>query len=59
MYADNAQIFDITFCGDWAGSVWGSSSCASVNPSCNAYVASQPQSFGDVSLLQCEMLGMY
>ncbi|KAF2254883.1 glycoside hydrolase family 16 protein [Trematosphaeria pertusa] len=40
-------IFDITFCGDWAGQVWGSSSCASANPSCNAYVASQPQSFGD------------
>ncbi|ORY08744.1 endo-1,3(4)-beta-glucanase-like protein [Clohesyomyces aquaticus] len=40
-------IFDITFCGDWAGAVWGSSSCASVNPSCNAYVAQQPQSFTD------------
>lgn len=41
------QIFDITFCGDWAGGVWGSTSCASINPSCNAYVAQQPQSFGD------------
>jgi hypothetical protein len=41
------QIFDITFCGDWAGAVWGSSGCAGANPSCNAYVASQPQSFGD------------
>ncbi|KAF2258363.1 endo-1,3(4)-beta-glucanase-like protein [Lojkania enalia] len=40
-------IFDITFCGDWAGQVWGSTSCAQVNPSCNAYVAQQPQSFGD------------
>ncbi|KAL5374001.1 hypothetical protein DPSP01_012305 [Paraphaeosphaeria sporulosa] len=40
-------IFDITFCGDWAGGVWGSTSCASINPSCNAYVAQQPQSFGD------------
>jgi hypothetical protein len=48
-HADDTQIFDITFCGDWAGSVWGSSSCASINPSCNAYVASQPQSFVEVS----------
>ncbi|KAL6712675.1 hypothetical protein ACN47E_000552 [Coniothyrium glycines] len=40
-------VFDITFCGDWAGGVWGSTSCAQSNPSCNAYVASQPQSFGD------------
>ncbi|OCL10789.1 glycoside hydrolase family 16 protein [Glonium stellatum] len=40
-------IFDTTFCGDWAGQVWSSSSCASVNPSCNAYVAEEPQSFGD------------
>ncbi|KAG9200781.1 hypothetical protein G6514_006637 [Epicoccum nigrum] len=40
-------VFDITFCGDWAGGVWGSTSCAQINPSCNAYVASQPQSFGD------------
>ena len=28
------EIFDITFCGDWAGAVWGSSSCAGSNPSC-------------------------
>ncbi|KAL5119538.1 hypothetical protein ACEQ8H_002603 [Pleosporales sp. CAS-2024a] len=40
-------VFDITFCGDWAGAVWGSTSCAAINPSCNAYVASQPQSFQD------------
>ncbi|KAF2659298.1 glycoside hydrolase family 16 protein [Lophiostoma macrostomum CBS 122681] len=39
-------IFDITFCGDWAGAAW-SGTCAAANPSCNAYVASQPQSFGD------------
>ncbi|KAF2876984.1 endo-1,3(4)-beta-glucanase-like protein [Massariosphaeria phaeospora] len=40
-------VFDITFCGDWAGGVWGSSGCQGINPSCNAYVASQPQSFRD------------
>ncbi|KAF2032169.1 endo-1,3(4)-beta-glucanase-like protein [Setomelanomma holmii] len=46
-FRDMNIIFDITFCGDWAGGVWGSTSCAQTNPSCNAYVASQPQSFVD------------
>jgi hypothetical protein len=46
------QIFDIDFCGDWAGGVWGSTTCAQINPSCNAYVASQPQSFADVSFVE-------
>lgn len=48
-FRDLSIVFDITFCGDWAGGVWGQTSCARVNPSCNAYVASQPQSFADVS----------
>jgi hypothetical protein len=48
-FRDLNIIFDITFCGDWAGGVWGQTSCAQSNPSCNAYVASQPQSFADVS----------
>ncbi|KAF2643159.1 endo-1,3(4)-beta-glucanase-like protein [Massarina eburnea CBS 473.64] len=39
-------IFDITFCGDWAGSVWGSSGCPQ-SYTCQSYVASQPQSFAD------------
>ncbi|CAG5137553.1 uncharacterized protein ALTATR162_LOCUS146 [Alternaria atra] len=46
-FRDMNIIFDITFCGDWAGGVWGSTSCAQANPSCNAYVASQPQAFYD------------
>jgi hypothetical protein len=49
-FRDMNIVFDITFCGDWAGSVWGSTTCSQINPSCNAYVASQPQSFYDVSL---------
>jgi hypothetical protein len=44
------KVIDTTFCGDWAGNVWGSTSCSQINPSCNAYVASQPQSFYDVSV---------
>nr|AAQ20798.1 1,3(4)-beta-glucanase [Rhizopus arrhizus] len=35
-------VFDLTFCGDWAGSVYSSSGCPS---SCNDYVANNPRSF--------------
>jgi hypothetical protein len=54
-FKDLNIVFDITFCGDWAGGVWGSNSCSQINPSCNAYVANQPQSFSDVSL-HCALL---
>ncbi|KAF2132329.1 glycoside hydrolase family 16 protein [Dothidotthia symphoricarpi CBS 119687] len=46
-FRDLNIVFDISFCGDWAGGVWGQTACSQINPSCNAYVASQPQSFGD------------
>jgi hypothetical protein len=55
--ADLVQIFNIDFCGDWAGGVWGSTTCAQINPSCSAYVASQPQSFVDVSLSFVKAVG--
>jgi hypothetical protein len=48
-FRDLKIVFDITFCGDWAGGVWPQTKCADVNPSCKAYVAGQPQSFRDVS----------
>jgi len=38
-------VFDTTFCGDWAGNVWGSSSCSSLARSCNAYVGANPAAF--------------
>ncbi|MCJ1228406.1 hypothetical protein MMC12_005067 [Toensbergia leucococca] len=42
----NMQIvFDITFCGDWAGNVWSSSSCASQNAICKDYVQTTPSAF--------------
>ncbi|KAH8152347.1 uncharacterized protein LAJ45_03774 [Morchella importuna] len=37
-------IFDITFCGDWAGNVWGSSGCPT-SMTCNDYVANTPAAF--------------
>jgi hypothetical protein len=44
-FANNSIIFDTTFCGDWAGSVWGSGSCASLASSCQDYVAANPKAF--------------
>ncbi|GES60321.1 endo-1,3(4)-beta-glucanase [Aspergillus terreus] len=40
-------VFDTTFCGDWAGAVWGSTSCASKASSCDNYVANNPSAFRD------------
>jgi len=44
-FGNNNIIIDTTFCGDWAGSVWGSSSCASLAPTCQDYVAANPGAF--------------
>ena len=38
-------VFDTTFCGDWAGSVWGQSGCASQASTCEAYVAGNPWAY--------------
>nr|ADZ46179.1 beta-1,3(4)-glucanase [Paecilomyces sp. FLH30] len=38
-------IFDITFCGDWAGSVWGIGGCASRAGNCNDFVQDNPSAF--------------
>jgi hypothetical protein len=37
-------VFDTTFCGDWAGSVFGTGSCAGKG-SCESYVAQNPGAF--------------
>ncbi|KAF2634919.1 hypothetical protein P280DRAFT_554148 [Massarina eburnea CBS 473.64] len=42
----NQQIvFDTTFCGDWAGNTWSTSSCKSKAATCNAFVQNNPSSF--------------
>jgi len=46
-FANQNIIFDTTFCGTWAGSVWGSGSCASAASTCDAYVADNPAAFTD------------
>ncbi|RDW84455.1 hypothetical protein BP6252_02045 [Coleophoma cylindrospora] len=40
-------VFDTTFCGQWAGQVWSSSSCASLASSCDAYVGANPSAFSE------------
>jgi hypothetical protein len=45
-FSDNQIVFDVTFCGDWAGSVWSSdSTCSALSGSCSDYVANNPQAF--------------
>ncbi|CAG8949392.1 hypothetical protein HYFRA_00005021 [Hymenoscyphus fraxineus] len=45
-FVNHQIVFDTTFCGDWAGGVWGSSTCAS-RGSCESYVAGNPGAFGN------------
>ncbi|KAH8663651.1 glycoside hydrolase family 16 protein [Tricladium varicosporioides] len=44
-FANENIVFDTTFCGDWAGSVFSSGSCASKASSCQNYVAQNPGAF--------------
>ncbi|MCJ1239044.1 hypothetical protein MMC14_007037 [Varicellaria rhodocarpa] len=44
-FQNNKIVFDNTFCGAWAGAVWGSSSCASQASSCQAFVQNNPSAF--------------
>jgi len=40
-------VFDLTYCGSWAGNVWSSGSCASKADTCNDYVQNNPTAFQD------------
>lgn len=40
-------IFDTTFCGDWAGKVWTTDSCASKANTCEDFVTNNPDAFAD------------
>ncbi|KAH7322008.1 glycoside hydrolase family 16 protein [Rhexocercosporidium sp. MPI-PUGE-AT-0058] len=44
-FRDQNLVFDTTFCGTWAGSVWGSSSCSNLAPTCEQYVRENPEAF--------------
>jgi hypothetical protein len=39
-------VFDTTFCGQWAGQVWGANAkCSALASTCNDYVAKTPSAF--------------
>jgi len=45
-FKDMNIIFDITFCGDWAGAVFGTdATCSSKASTCNDYVGNNPEAF--------------
>ncbi|KAI4251471.1 MAG: hypothetical protein LQ352_004833, partial [Teloschistes flavicans] len=47
-FQNNNIIFDTTFCGDWAGGVWGQdSTCSALAGSCQDYVQNHPEAFAD------------
>lgn len=46
-FANHQIIFDTTFCGSWAGEVWGSGSCAGAAATCNDFVAANPGAFSE------------
>ncbi|KAG4431871.1 hypothetical protein IFR05_012648 [Cadophora sp. M221] len=44
-FKNHQIIFDTTFCGAWAGQAWNDGACAALAPTCEAYVAANPQAF--------------
>ncbi|TKA82877.1 hypothetical protein B0A55_00955 [Friedmanniomyces simplex] len=45
---DQQIVFDLAFCGDWAGEVWSSdSTCSAKASTCNDYVQNNPAAFTD------------
>ena len=46
-FKDLQIVFDTTFCGAWAGAIWGESECAALAPTCEEYVADNPSAFGE------------
>lgn len=45
MFKEQQIIFNTAFCGDWAGGVWESGSCAKKAPTCDEYVQKNPEAF--------------
>ncbi|KAK4691008.1 hypothetical protein P7C71_g5904, partial [Lecanoromycetidae sp. Uapishka_2] len=45
-FQNNNIVFDTTFCGDWAGSVWSQdATCSSKAATCQDYVMNNPEAF--------------
>lgn len=49
-FKNHSLIFDVTFCGDWAGNAWGQDShCSSQAYSCEDFVQNRPEAFADTN----------
>ncbi|KAL8749892.1 MAG: hypothetical protein Q9184_006624 [Pyrenodesmia sp. 2 TL-2023] len=47
-FQNNHIVFTTTFCGDWAGSVWGQDgTCSALAGSCQDYVQNHPEAFAE------------
>lgn len=46
-FKDQNIVFDITFCGQWAGQAWGQSGCASKAATCQEYVENHASDFAE------------
>ncbi|KAF2809621.1 putative endo-1,3(4)-beta-glucanase [Mytilinidion resinicola] len=47
-FANHQIVFDLTFCGDWAGNVWASTpSCSSKAATCADWVINNPAAFAE------------
>lgn len=46
-FKDMKLVINTAFCGNWAGNTWDASSCKAKAPTCNEYVAKNPQAFVD------------
>ncbi|KAJ5129944.1 uncharacterized protein N7515_005983 [Penicillium bovifimosum] len=65
-FKEQSFIFDVTFCGDWAGGVFGSSGCPMTDTdsfqSCHNYVANHPaeyeQSYWEINSVKIYQAGV-
>lgn len=46
-FKNHNMVFDTTFCGDWAGNTWSTSTCSSLASTCQDYVSANPAAFVD------------
>ncbi|KAH6637871.1 concanavalin A-like lectin/glucanase domain-containing protein [Boeremia exigua] len=47
MFKEQQIVFNTAFCGDWAGAVWETGSCAKKAATCDEYVQNNPEAFKD------------
>ncbi|KAJ9164872.1 Glycoside hydrolase family 16 protein [Coniochaeta hoffmannii] len=47
-FVNNNIVFNIAYCGDWAGQVWAQDpTCSRLTPTCSQYVAEHPEAFAE------------